>query len=189
MANPLDTDWNRLKRLARYLQSRTRCVTEYPYAEREQVINVWVDADFAGCKRTRRSTSGGAVMWGEAIAKAWSTTQGIIALSSGKAEYYGIVNGTAMALGLRNLVSDLGIQVGIIVITDASAAKGIASRRGAGRARHIEVCQLWLQQTVLDGEIQVRKVPGSQNLADAFTKGVGSGGLEKHMSGTRQFII
>ena len=35
----------------------------------------------------------------------------------------------------------------------------------------------------------LRKIPGTQSLANALTKGVDAAGIEKHMTGTRQFII
>ena len=54
----------------------------------------------------------------------------------------------------------MGIKVRIRVNTDASAAKGIASRRGLGKVRHIEVHQLWVQDKVASGEVEVRKVDG-----------------------------
>ena len=46
------------------------------------------------------------------------------------------------------------------LLTDASAAKGMAGRIGAGKVRHIEVSQLWLQDKVSRGELRVRKVGG-----------------------------
>ena len=128
-------------------------------------------------------------MWDGALIKSRSTTQGIIALSSGEAEYYGIAKGTAIAIGIRNLLADIGVQVSIEVNTDASAAKGIACRRGAGKVRHIEVSQLWLQQKVLEGEIVLKKVAGQDNLADALTKGLDGAGIERHLSGTGQSIV
>ena len=128
-------------------------------------------------------------MWDGALIKSWSTTQGIVALSSGEAEYYGIVKGTAIAIGIRNLLADIGVQVTIEVNTDASAAKGIASRRGAGKVRHIEVSQLWFQQKVLEGEIVLKKVAGQDNLAGALTKGLDGTGIERHLSGTGQSIV
>ena len=54
--------------------------------------------------------------------------------------------------------------------TDASVAKGIASRNGIGKVRHIEVCQLWLQDKVRLGEIVIVKVDGKDNAADAVAK-------------------
>ena len=45
-------------------------------------------------------------------------------------------------------MKDLGVNMSITILTDASAAKGIASRRGLGKVRHIEVNQLWVQERV-----------------------------------------
>ena len=49
-------------------------------------LTVWRDADFAGCIKTRRSTSGGLVMRGSHVIKSWSTNQSVVAPSSGEAE-------------------------------------------------------------------------------------------------------
>ena len=68
-----------------------------------------------------------------------------------EAEYYGMVKGASYSLGMRSLASDLVIksdQMTIEMFTDSSAARGIASRRGLGKVRHIAVCQLWLQDKV-----------------------------------------
>ena len=82
--------------------------------------------------------------------------------------------------------AEMGIKVRIRVSTDASAAKGIASRRGLGKIRHIEVHQLWVQDKVANGEIEVRKVDGKANLADMLTKHVGSEDIRVHMFHTAQ---
>ena len=68
------------------------------------------------------------------------------------------------------MLLDLGVQVGICIRTDASAAVGIACRRGLGKVRHIELDQLWLQSQVARGRIRVQKVPGDDNIADSLTK-------------------
>eukprot|EP00969_Alexandrium_andersonii_P260382 11511999-Alexandrium_andersonii.AAC.1 len=56
--------------------------------------------------------------------------------------------------------------------TDSSAAKGVASRKGLGKVRHIEACQLWLQEKVQEGRIGLMKVKGTENPADILTKHV-----------------
>ena len=71
-------------------------------------------------------------MHGTHCLKSWSATQSVIAGSSGEAEYYGIVKGGSTSLGMRSLMSDLGINIRIHLKSDASAAIGIASRRGWG---------------------------------------------------------
>ena len=68
----------------------------------------------------------------------------------------------------------------VLIRTDASAAKGIATRKGLGKVRHIEVNQLWLQDRVAVGEIEIVKVKGENNLADALTKHVEGDELRKH---------
>ena len=102
--------------------------------------------------------------------KAWSVNQQVIALSSGEAEYYGMVKGASNALGIVGMLRDLGVESGIDLYTDASAAKGIASRRGLGKVRYIELCELWLQDQVARGRIAVHKVPGQENISDSLTK-------------------
>jgi len=119
--------------------------------------------------------------------KTWSNTQTVVALSSGEAAYYGMVRGAAIALGVRCMLGDLGVDIRIRVRTDASAAKGVASRRGLGKIRHnIEVNQLWLQEKVTSGDIKVMKVKGEGNLADASTKALDGPGMIKHSRLTGQ---
>jgi len=151
-------------------------------------IDAWVDTDFAGCRKTRKSTSGGVLRLGEHLVKGWSQTQAIIALSSGEAEYYGLVRGSSEALGLRSVLGDLGVDVKVRVKTDASAAKGIATRRGLGKVRHIEVHQLWLQEKVTAGEIEVIKVPRAENRADALTHPVDPAEVNLHLELTVQVL-
>ena len=118
---------------------------------------------------------------GKHLVKSWSNTQSVIALSSGEAEYYGMVKGGSVGLGVKAMLADLGVKRGIKLKTDASAAKGIATRRGLGKVRHIEVSQLWLQEKVQRGDIDVIKVPGKTNKADALTKPVGGEKITEHM--------
>ena len=86
------------------------------------------------------------------------------------------------------MLDDLGINMKINVNTDASAAKGIIARRGAGKVRHIEVSQLWVQDKVASGELVLQKVGTCDNIADALTKHVSSDILYKHMTLTSQEV-
>ena len=46
--------------------------------------------------------------------------------------------------------------------------------------------QLWVQEKVGNGEVELRKVEGAENLADALTKHLDGEGISKHMGGTGQ---
>ena len=170
MSCPTREDERKMKRMARYLKGKPRVVNLFKYQSGKVNVEVHVDTDYAGCRRTRKSTSGGTACLGEHLVKSWSATQAVIALSSGEAEYYGIVKGSSVALGIQSVVNDLGMGTKVKIHTDASAAKGIASRRGLGKVRHIEVNQLWVQEKVAKGEIDLIKIPGTENRADALTK-------------------
>eukprot|EP00400_MALV-I_sp_L67-5_P001107 gene1107-biopygen217 len=148
-------------------------------------ITVWTDSNWAGCARTRRSTSGGALFHGSHLIKAWSHTQGHVALSSGEAEYYALAKGVAQALGTTHMMVEWGAPAGRIkAYTDATAAKGIASRRGVGKVRHICVTDLWLQEQVQRGSVDIIKVASCNNIADAMTKHVPSDGLIRMLTAT-----
>lgn len=181
MSKPLRSDQERLKRLGRYLVGKPRVRTLFGYQNRVQIIDAYVDTDYAGCRRTRKSTTGGLVKLGDHVIKSWSLTQSIVTLSSGESEYYGLVRGASVALGTRGLLEELGAPLRVTVHADASAAIGIAQRRGVGKVRQIEVHQLWLQDRVSRGDIRIRKVDGNHNPADALTEHVEGHKVRSHM--------
>ena len=137
-------------------------------------VKIIVDSDWAGCMQTRRSTNGGCIIVGDICLKAWSTTQRVVALSSGEAEYYAAVKGASEGLGFLAGCADLGIwadgMVSLKVLTDSSACKGVCQTTGLGKIRHIDVALLWLQDLVRKGRIRMGKIPGKENPADLLTK-------------------
>ena len=153
------------------------------------MLEVYVDTDHAGCLETRKSTSGGVILHGCHGVKTWSATQQVIALSSGEAEYYGMVKGAGNALGLSGVFCDLGIKYEIVLYTDSSAAKGISSRRGLGKLRHVELNELWLQDQVARGRVSVRKIKGEDNFSDSLTKHSSPERIAQTMRGTLQRIM
>ena len=121
------------------------------------------------------------MLGGHAI-KHWSITQTTIALSSGEAELGGICRGASTALGLQSLASDLGIDLKLEILTDATAAIGICRRRGLGKIRHLAVSDLWVQDRLRRGDFTLTKIPGLENPADLLTKHVPREVLQKHMA-------
>lgn len=91
MSRPLLGDWNRLKRLARYLKGKPRGVINFAWQRCADKVSVYSDADWAGDKVTRKSTIGGCIMIGRHAIKIWSKIQAVIALSSCESELYAFV--------------------------------------------------------------------------------------------------
>ncbi len=158
-----------MKRLGRYLAQQPRLVFKYPW-QTVTYVDCYGDTDWSGCPRTRKSTSGGCLMLGKHLLKSWSSTQGPVSLSSGEAEFYGVVKASSAALGYQALLTDLGFPLQVRVWTDSSATIGICSRRGLGKLRHVDTQCLWIQQKVRENEFELRKVRGDMNPADLCTK-------------------
>ena len=175
-ARPSRRSYEKLKRVGRYLAGAHRLVYSYKFMDNvPEYIDVYADTDFAGCKDTRRSTSGGVAMIGSHCIKHGAKTQTTVSLPSGESELHGICAGTAQAIGLQSIAKDLGFTYKIRVWSDATAAIGIARRRGMGRIRHLDCSDLWIQEKVRTEAIELHKVAGTSNPADAFTKYVDRG--------------
>ena len=117
-------------------------------------------------------------MMGQHLIKSWSTTQSVIALSSGEAELYALVKGAAEATGLISMMADFGQRLHARVCVDSSAAVGIVHRVGLGKTRHIEVQYLWVQEKVSNKQLQVDKIRTNENPSDILTKYVKSDVLQ-----------
>ena len=181
MACPTQKDWLLMKRVGRYLLGAPRAVQEFTWQEMQSSFDTFVDSDWAGCKTSCRSTSGGVTKLGWHSIKSWSTTQATVAMSSAEAELYALTKGAANTLGFIALAKDLGYSMSAMVHTDASAALGIVQRQGLGKLRHVKVQYLWVQDRVRSGDLGVCKVPGKVNPADLLTKHLPINEVQLHL--------
>ena len=109
-------------------------------------------------------------MRGKHVLGSWSRTQATIALSSGEAELNGALKGASELLGASSLLSELGHEMQLRIEGDSTACQGTLHRERAGKVKHLEVRQLWLQSHIRDGRIRFQKIPREVNSADAMTK-------------------
>ena len=161
----------KLKCLVRYLVDVPELVIRFGAEDRDaRWIDVYVDSDWAGCMKTRKSTSGGMMVVRGGLVKSWASTQGSTSLSSGEAEYYAVVKGACEGIGLKQLLQDMGVTMEVRVWVDSSAAKSMTERTGLGKVRHMDVRFLWIQEVRRRGGIKVAKINGEENPADIMTK-------------------
>ena len=161
---------------------RPRFQHVYPWQNIPDVLKVFIDADWAGCKEIRRSTTGGCAMLGRHALTGWSKTQTLVALSSGESELYAALKASAEALGMISLVKDLGYNANGEIWGDASAALGVINRKGLGKTKHIDTSFLWIQQTAADQRLKYLKVLGKENPADLYTKYVDAATSDAHVA-------
>ena len=183
MAKPVAGDWQKLVRLGRYLKGSPRCVLEYRWQNRCVAPSGYSDSDWAGDRRTGKSTSGGLIMLGTHLVKSWSRTQDSVTLSSAEAELVALGKLAMETLGVRSMCREWSIMNADApsqLWADASAALSIAQRQGAGKMRHINVKSLWLQEKMVQLELSYVKVRGEDNPADGLTKHVRQELAEKY---------
>ena len=70
---------------------------------------------------------------------------------------------------------------GLEIKLDATAGRAIEMRRGAGRIRHVATPTLWLQRVVINGDIKMTRVGGSDNCADLGTKHLDFQTMNRHL--------
>ena len=184
MSRPREGVLNSLKRCVRYLKKYPSSSMMIPKGvdEGDDTMTVWTDSDWAGDLASRRSTSGGVIVYRGAILSHWSKSQSNVALSSAEAELNATVKGLSELVGLYNLIQETQrVSVNLVLCTDASACKGMLLRHGAGKVKHLSVKQLWAQECVKTFQIDVLKVPREKNPADVLTHSVSHPILDKQM--------
>ena len=175
MQSPSRFDLQQLKRAVRYLKAVPRLVQRFTMQDTPDGLTTFTDSDFAGCILSRKSTSCCMIFWGKHLLRSSSTTQAVLSLSSGEAEFYSAVKGASVSIGMVALLADMGVtpKKPISLRVDSTACLGTAGRRGAGRIRHIATPSLWIQRAVNDGRLDLSKVDGKDNPADLGTKVLG----------------
>jgi hypothetical protein len=181
MATPHAGICGGIKRVIRYLKQNPRCILRISI-DRCRNIEAWTDSDWADDVVSRRSCSGGFVMWLGVVLAFWSKLQSNVALSSGEAELNAAVKAMSETIGVYNLVKELlGVECPITLCTDASACKGIVLRQGSGRIKHLDVKTLWVQGAVESFGVKVSKISREINPADIMTHGVSRAELARHL--------
>ena len=169
MSSPTERTVRLVKRVGRHLRKHPRMINFYKWQEEPSGFVTYTGSDWAGCVATRRSASGGIIMRDSHVIKHWSRTQSGIALSSGEAELYALVKGSAETIGAKQLAAEMMLTQTGTLCPDSSAAKGTVSRIGSGRLKHIVANHLRVQEKCADGRLVYRKVPRGVNPSDCLT--------------------
>ena len=115
-------------------------------------------------------------------AVAWSSKkQPTVALSSTEAEYRAATVATCEAIWLRRLLRDLRIEVPTPIPIYCDNMSSLQLARNPvfhARTKHIEVHYHFVRERVLSGEVDLRYVHTDRQVADIFTKPLGSDKLQ-----------
>jgi hypothetical protein len=185
VANPSAKHVGAVKRVLRYLAGTLDYGITYERkqdAVGEVVLDGYSDSDWANDPEQRKSTtgfvfslSGGAIAW-------MSCRQSIIALSTAEAEDVAACEASMEAMAESNILQEIlpGHPIKLKIGIDNQAAHVMATNPTySRRTRHIELRWHFVREQVQKGVIELHKVPGEENPADAFTKALDKKRLER----------
>ena len=165
--------WKAAKRVLRYLKGTTHLKLCYS-GRGSGVLSMHCDADWAGDRIERRSTTGyvsllcgGAISWR-------SKLQTSIALSSTEAELYALVSATQETIWLRRLMKDMFQEQNSATVISCDNQGCIAivkhPRRYADRSKHIGVKKFFVSAALDADDVILKWVSTSEQVADIMTK-------------------
>ncbi|CAK0875513.1 unnamed protein product, partial [Prorocentrum cordatum] len=181
VSNPNVLMHARVQRLGRYYEGQPVLVWCYPLQGTPEGIRVDGDADWAPTSELqRRSTSGGAVRYGDHTWDCYSVTQSTIALSSGESEMYATGSATARGLQCKTYLIETQRPCNLKIYSDSTAGRGMCSRVGVGKVRHLELRYLWIKERLRLKAFELHKEDTSKMTADMLTKYSEWPTIEKH---------
>eukprot|EP00969_Alexandrium_andersonii_P184724 8161334-Alexandrium_andersonii.AAC.1 len=66
---------------------------------------------------------------------------------------------------------EAGLDLPLVIGSDSSAARAIATKKGVCGLKHLEVKYLWAQEVFAQRkDVRLRATPGAENVADVGTK-------------------
>ena len=181
--DPTEAHFAVAKRILRYLRGTVDYALQYRASDAHAMI-AYTDADYAGDKESRRSTSGCIFMLARGAISWFSRRQSITATSTMEAEYTALAQGTSEAVWFRLLLGELGLLdvigldaegngIPIPIYVDNTAAIAVATNpRQPSKAKHIDIRLHVVQDRVEDRSIRIEYIGTDEMQADGLTKGL-----------------
>ena len=120
-------------RVARYVQQYLGETWLLKYQTDPMTLYVYTDTDWAADDLTRKSVSCTVERCGSHMLDCSVAKQSLVPLSSGEAEFYGIVRAAATSKQTSQILEQIGMKAEVTTASDSSAARGICTRTGSGK--------------------------------------------------------
>ena len=172
MTAPTVAQWEALEHVLHYLKGspgRGILYTNHGHTK----IECFCDADHAGSKATRRSTTGYCVFVGGNLVSWRSKKQDVVSKSSVKAEYRAMAQSVQEIVWIHQLMKEVGLATSLPakLWCDNKAALHIASNSVFHeRTKHIEIDCHFIRDKIKENFIFTGHVRSSDQLGDLLTK-------------------
>lgn len=178
-AKPTQRHWGAIKRVLRYLRGTIDHGIFFhgkgsTSDEASEPLVTYSDADWAGCRDTRASTTGMIVLYRHGAISWRSTRQKCVATSSCEAEF---IAGSAASQEtqwirgiLRHLDPTAEAKPTELMMDNNGAIELAGDAKATRRSKHIDIKYHHLRWCVANKVITIRHVASAENVADVFTK-------------------
>jgi hypothetical protein len=165
-ASPRTSQWQAVKRIFRYLRYTPELGLWYSASSSLSLLG-FSDADFAGCRVDKKSTSGTCQFLGSSHISWSSRKQSSVAQSTTEA-----ASCCSQLLWITYTLSDFGEECSHVPpMCDSTSAISAAKKHVLhSRTKHIKVRYHFLRDNVEKGNIDLIHVPTEKQLADILTK-------------------
>jgi hypothetical protein len=181
MQTPRKPHLDAMRCILRYIKHTLQCGIFYE-AKSQLQVHGYRDANWASNVSDRKSTCGFMFSFGSG-AVSWSNKkQPIVALLSTEAKYKDAIIATCEVVWLLKLLSNLGQLVDAPIVIYCDNISNILLANNLiyhTRTKHIEVHYHFIREKVLAKEIDLIHISTEDQVADIFTKALGTDKLKK----------
>ena len=151
----------------------------------------YLDADFAGCQDSRKSTSGYIFMLAGGAISWKSVKQTLVASSTMEAEFIACFEACFEAsnqgIWLRNFITGLQIMEGInklLRINCDNKATELYSKnnRSSSKSKHIDIKFLVVKERIQSGQVSIEHISTNSMIVDPLTKGLPPKVFHEHVA-------
>lgn len=183
-SNPTLRDWTEAKRVLRYLKASAHMTLRLgskSFNEQSDIMG-YVDADWAGDQKDRKSNSGFIFFFRGAPLQWNCRKQDSVTLSSTEAEYVALSEACQDLVSIRRILNEIGFpQIGPSIIKEdnQSCIKLVQSERVGRRSKHIDTKHHYIRDLEKRLIIKLEYCPTDEMTADILTKPLGHVKIQK----------
>ena len=176
--NPTNLHLRMAKRVFRYLKRTKHYKLVFTAGQETDTYRIYADADYAGDRDNRKSTSGIMSFLFGCLIHWQSRIQPIVARSTAEAEYIALFNGIEEGNWVRNFLGELQtllnthdiVKYRFIMEDNEACIKIASSPQVTQRSKSIDVKYHYSRFYIQNGIFKIVKTPSAEQLADILTK-------------------
>jgi hypothetical protein len=171
-ANPGLNHWNALLHVIGYIKNTLDYGLTYS-RDFDLTPTAYVDADYGGCRDSRRSTSGYVFTMAGGVVSWSSKRQAAVATSTVEAEYVAMSRCAQQMVWMHSWLREVDIDYslpGLMKGDNRGAISLTKNTRDHGKVKHIDIRHHYIRDLLKSGDISIEYVTSADNLVDLFTK-------------------